>query len=839
MPYPFLINVRKPSRYLGTEINAVHKDWQKVKVRMALVFPDLYEIGMSHLGLSILYHIVNQHTDFLAERAFVPDLDLEELIRRQNYPLLSLESRKPLREFDILGFTLPYELCYTNVLTVLDRSGIPFYARERDKNYPLVIAGGSCAVNPEPMADFFDAILVGDGEEAIMEMANAYRHWKESAIGKDRLLELLARIEGVYVPSHFKIAYGPEGNIRAIEPSTATYTKVLRRVVSDLDQVPYPVRPIVPYTRPVHDRISLEISRGCARGCRFCQAGIIYRPVRERRPNTILRIAEESLATTGWEEISLLSLSTGDYLNLEPLMVALMNRYSCKQVAISMPSLRVGTLTPEIMAEIKRVRKTGFTLAPEAGTARLRSVINKNISEEDLLATAKEAFQSGWNLLKLYFMIGLPTETYADLDGIVDLTRRVLACGSHTGRRCSVNVAISTFIPKAHTPFQWESQISIEESWHRLEYIKNALQSRRIQVKWHDPHQSFLEGALARGDRRLAELIERAYRIGCRLDGWGDHFQFSLWQQAAAEAGLELEFYTGRRDLETLLPWEHIDCHVGKEFLVEEKNKAMQSETTPDCRKDGCIHCGVCDGERRAVRLSESFQDHFTPSKSLPSMKSIRLRVHYGKLKQARFFSHLEITRIFSRALKRADINLAYSKGFHPMPKMVFSTALPVGTESIAEYVDLTIVGPIKAVGLASLLQRELPEGLVIYGAEKVTPTTSDAEISYYRIRSDSAIFTTSPIQCFLSAEKFPMKQKRKGKARLVDIKSLVKTIQYIDTRTIALSVANSQKAGAKPAEILKSIFDLSEEEVTSLHILKLPSNPGMERILLCQQNLL
>ncbi len=837
MSYPFLINVRKPSRYLGTEINATHKDWQKARVRVALIFPDLYEIGMSHLGLSILYHILNSKEDYLAERAFVPDLDLERLLRRQKFPLLSLESQKPLREFDILGFTLPYELCYTNVLTVLDLAGIPFKARERDEHYPLVIAGGSCTANPEPVADFFDAILFGDGEEAVVEIANTYQHWKESAGGKDRLLEFLSQIEGIYIPSYFKVSYGAEGSIRAMEPLKANYAKVSRRVVNDLDPAPYPVRPIIPYTQPVHDRISLEISRGCTRGCRFCQAGVIYRPVRERHPDTVIRIAEECLAITGHEEVSLLSLSTGDYVNLEPLIMALMNRYASKHVAISMPSLRVGTLTPEIISEIKRVRKTGFTLAPESGTVRLRSVINKTISEEDLLATAKEAFQAGWNLLKLYFMIGLPTETYEDLDGITDLTRRVLACGRHTDRTCRINVAVSTFVPKAHTPFQWEPQISVEESRHRLSYLKNALQGRRIQVKWHDPHQSFLEGVFSRGDRRLVSLIEHAYRIGCRLDSWGDYFRFSLWQQAATEVGLELQSYIRKRELDQLLPWEHIDSRVAKEFLLDERKKAVLAETTPDCRKNGCIHCGVCDGKTRTIRLSEPYRDTFTPSRCTELRETIRLRVYYGKLEQARFFGHLEMTRIFSRALKRAGIDIVYSKGFHPMPKMAFSPALPVGTESVAEYVDLTTFGQIKPAELASLLQKEMPEGLIIYGADKITPTTPGTGISYYRIRSDNAIFTNGPIQRFLSAEEFPITQKRKEKTRKVDVKPLVKALQYIDAQTIALSMASDQKAVAKPAEILKSIFDLSEEEVLNLRILKLPGTPEKEGVSLCQQS--
>ncbi|MDO9462881.1 MAG: TIGR03936 family radical SAM-associated protein, partial [Deltaproteobacteria bacterium] len=368
-------------------------------------------------------------------------------------------------------------------------------------------------------------------------------------------------------------------------------------------------------------------------------------------------------------------------------------------------------------------------------------------------------------------------------------------------------------------------QISIEESWQRLDYIKNALQNRRIQVKWHDPRQSLLEGVFSRGNRRLAGLIERAYRLGCRLDGWGDHFRFSLWQQAAAETGLELESHIRKRDPDEILPWEHIDCLVDKEFLIKENDKAIHGETTADCRKDGCVLCGVCDGKGRVLRLAEPFQDSFTPSKRLESTETTRIRVYYGKLEQARFLSHLEITRIFSRALKRAGINLAYSKGFHPMPKMAFSSALPVGTESVAEYADLTTVGPIKPDDLASRLQKELPDGLIIYGAGKAL-TTAAAETSYYRIRSDNDVFTPGPIQRFLSAENFPIEQKRKESTRRVDIKPLVKALQYIDARTIALSLANNQKVGAKPTEIVESIFNLSEEELKNLHILKLPASP-------------
>ncbi|MFH1147081.1 MAG: TIGR03960 family B12-binding radical SAM protein [Pseudomonadota bacterium] len=814
MAYPFLAKVRKPSQYLGTEINSVHKDWDGAKVRVALVFPDLYDVGMSHLGLAILYHILNSREEFLAERAFAPDTDLEALLRDRKHPLLSLESGTPLKDFDIIGFTLPYELCYTNVLTVLDTAGIPFYAEKRDSDWPLIIGGGACAVNPEPVADFFDAFLIGDGEEAVIEIAETYGRWKEGGGDKRLLLRDLSGIEGMYVPSF-------------CESSGSNQDVIRRRIVADLDRAAFPIRPVVPYAKPVHDRISLEISRGCTRGCRFCQAGVIYRPVRERKAETCLGLAEKCLSETGYEEISLLSLSTGDYGNLQPLLKALMNRHSRDHVAVSMPSLRVGTLTPEIMAEIKRVRKTGFTLAPEAGTARLRAVINKNISEQDLLETAREAFGAGWNLLKLYFMIGLPAERSEDLDGIAELAMRVLDCGRGSSRRCHINLGISTFVPKPHTPFQWQPQVGIEESRNRLDHIRKKLRSRQIELKWHDPKQSFLEGVFARGDRKLARFIEYAYGVGCRLDGWGDYFQFSRWRRAAEETGIDLDHYLRARGYEESLPWSHIDCLVSREFLLGEANKAVAGEMTPDCRTAGCVLCGVCNGKERKMRLSPSFVPQYSPMKTEErDGEPLLLRIHYGKLESARFLGHLELTRIFSRALRRIGLNLSYSQGFHPMPKIVFSPALPVGTESLAEYIDLEIEGHVGISRLKETVQEELPEGFVVYKVEKTTGAVPAGGVTHYIVRSSSGVFVAPAIEHFLSAEKYPISQDRKDRIRTVDIRLLVKNIEYIDGQTITLSVADIQAAGAKPAEILKHVFNLSDTDILELRIVKLPERP-------------
>ena len=456
--------VEQPSRYLGSEVNTIKKDLGQVKLRFALAFPDLYEIGTSHFGMQILYNILNAHADIAAERVFAPAVDMEARLRETGQPLFSLESHEPLNHFDIVGFSLLYELNYTNVLNILDLAGIPFLAADREAAHPLVIGGGPCTCNPEPVADFFDAIVVGDGENIIMQMAEAWISWKKDpAADRPSLLKNWSQIEGVYVPSFFEPGYDNNG-FQTVVPRMPDYTQVSRAIVGDLDQIPFPVEPIIAYGRPVHDRLRLEVSRGCTRGCRFCQAGMIYRPVRERSPEQLVSLAARSIAATGYEDISLLSLSTGDYGCIAPLMEQLMVNFEPDNVAISLPSLRAGTLTPELMKLIKKVRKTGFTIAPEAGSQRLRDVINKNINESEIVNTVQNAFDLGWQVIKLYFMIGLPTETQEDLEALVELVKKLRKIKGSKGRRGKINVSVATFIPKAHTPFQWADQLSLAES---------------------------------------------------------------------------------------------------------------------------------------------------------------------------------------------------------------------------------------------------------------------------------------------------------------------------------------------------------------------------------------
>lgn len=588
--------VEAPSRYLGSEINAIQKDHRQVKLKFALAFPDLYEIGTSHFGLQILYHILNQRPDILAERVFAPAPDMQHYLRRREIPLPSLESGSPLAQFDIVGFSLLYELNYTNVLGMLDLAGLPFKGEDRDDRHPVIIAGGPCTCNPEPVAEFFDAIVVGDGEEVVIQMADAWLAWKKQGDRSRKvLLENWSQLQGVYIPSlftvHYDVADRPQVQALSDRP-----LRVERAVLGDLDTAAFPATPIVPYGRPVHDRLRLELARGCTRGCRFCQAGMIYRPVRERDPATVMKQCDQALKTTGYDDISLLSLSTGDYRCIAPLMEQMIHRYACDHVALSLPSLRAGTLTPELMQRIKTVRKTGFTIAPEAGSQRLRDVINKNITTQDIHQTVQDAFALGWKIIKLYFMIGLPTESREDLQALVELVRELSLIKGPGGKKSSINVSVATLIPKPHTPFQWASQISVEEGWEKIQWLKKQLRSPRIRLKWQNPEVSYIEGLMARGDRRLADLLIHAYRKGCQFDGWSDHFRPDLWEESIRELGVDAQAFVHRaRTSDEVFPWDHIDMKVKRSYLWDEWQNALQEGVTEDCRDGDCQNCGVCD----------------------------------------------------------------------------------------------------------------------------------------------------------------------------------------------------------------------------------------------------
>ncbi|AQS59953.1 TIGR03960 family B12-binding radical SAM protein [Desulforamulus ferrireducens] len=594
-----LVRVQKPARYVGGEWNAVKKDWEQTSVKMVFAFPDVYEVGMSHLGLQILYHIVNKRKDALMERVFAPWVDMEKELRKEKMLLFSLESQRPLIDFDIIGFTLQYEMSFSNILNMLDLAGLPVRSAHRDASMPLVIAGGPCAFNPEPIADFIDLFVIGEGEEVINELLDAFRELRDQGVDRPTMLKQLAKIPGIYVPSLYTVQYNEDNTIAAVTPLHEDVpAKIGKRIVRDFDQVDFPTKPIVPTMGVVHDRVMVEVLRGCTRGCRFCQAGVLYRPVREKTPETLVRQVEEMINNTGHDEISLTSLSTADYTGVAPLVKNLLDIYGERGVNVSLPSLRLDAFSIDLAKEVQKVRKSGLTFAPEAGTQRLRDVINKNVTEQNLVDAVTSAFQNGWSAVKLYFMIGLPTETYEDLDGIANMAKKVVQIGYQCGvpkGRLKVTVSTSSFVPKAHTAFQWEPQNTLEELQEKQRYLKEKLRDKRISYNYHDSHTSFLEAVFAKGDRRLGAVLETAWTKGARFDGWSELFNYELWLEAFAQENIDPKWYAYREiPYEEVLPWDHLDAGVSKRFLMREHKKAMASSPTVDCRTGKCTGCGLC-----------------------------------------------------------------------------------------------------------------------------------------------------------------------------------------------------------------------------------------------------
>ena len=817
----FLPLVSKPVRYLGQELHSVRKDPTEVKVKFCLAFPDVYEVGMSHLGLQILYHILNEKEGVACERVFAPWIDMEKVLRDKQIPLSSLESSTPLNKFDIMGFSLQYELCYTNVLNMLDLSNIPLFSKDRDERFPLIIAGGPLTFNPAPVADFFDAMVIGDGEEVVLEICNLALQWKEARSTKEDFLKSLSQLEGVYVPS----LHG-EGK------------KIHKRVVSDINEAPFPLCPIVPYMKVVHDRLNIEIARGCKRGCRFCEAGFIHRPYRERNPAIIHQILHPSLKQTGYEELSLLSLSAGDYSSIGLLLSDLMDRYESTKVAVSFPSLRIESVMGHLAEEVKRVRKTGFTIAPEAGTERLRRVINKELDESVLFQGVSDLFAKGWKNIKLYFMMGLPTEKEEDLNGILELSKKIASRGAKQKIHPNINVSISTFVPKSHTPFQWESQIPLEEMKEKLRFLKDGVKRSNLRLKWQDPHLSLLEGIFSMGGRNLSRALVEAYRQGCRFDGWSDQFHFSLWKGAFEKTGLAMDSQTQKRDFKDVLPWSFVETGIYPEYLWEEYQRGLQGQISPPCDKENCHRCGICEGNTILIRET-------APTEILALRKRVReevrkkgikkkIRCKFRKVGEMRFLSHLELAHLFYRASKRADLPLCFSEGFHPMPRIIFATALPVGMESLTEIVDMEVEDKITSPEVMERLNQTLPKGVEIIEATEVPfffRLSSFTHPSVYWIPLDPLLSKEEAIlkvHKALEKKELFIHQERDGKERRVDVRPLIETMEIKgelgEDRRWGMKLVLRRATGkaAKPTEIVKAILGLEGEPLAQLKVIKM-----------------
>ncbi|OPY88156.1 MAG: Radical SAM superfamily protein [Smithella sp. PtaU1.Bin162] len=811
-----LLAAEKPSRYIGAEVNSVCKN--NAEVNFLLAFPDTYEVGMSHLGMQILYAVLNKIPYVAAERSFAPWPDREKQLRDHHLPLTSLESQTPLKNFDIVGFSLQYELSYTNVLNMLDLGGIPLKRHDRRDDAPLILAGGPCCFNPAPLIDFIDAFVIGEGEEVVAEITDVIRNGKKNKLPRQGMLAELAQIPGIYVP--------------------AVHNKnhpVKKRKVIDLNLWPYPARPVVPLMQTIHDRIVLEIARGCTRGCRFCQAGMLWRPYRERNYSLVKEMAEELLNATGHDEISLLALSSGDYSCIEPLISDLMNRHYARRVALALPSLRVESLTGALIEEIKRTRKTSFTLAPEAGTDKMRRIINKGNSAGELLSTVDKVFSAGWKSIKLYFMIGLPEETEADLEGIVDLAYQALRTAKNRGQ---ITISLSTYVPKPHTPFQWHRQISLAETYAKQEFIRGRIRSRNLTVKWHDARMSMLEGLFSRGDEKTGLLLERAFQSGCRFDGWSDLLRFDLWQEAIVRTGINPEDYTRERKTGENLPWDNIDCGVSRKFLLAEREKAALSAVTADCRFADCQNCGVCDFSttKNVFSATENKSAAADISVSPPAGRKTvekQYRFTFSKLNRARFLSHLELSSALIRALRRSSLFLSYSAGYHPHPRISFATATSVGMESAEEFVDVTCRElPADSTILKQEINSALPDGIKILAMSELAAGDKDLAQSLTGFSYDLYLpRDTDParlaiwednIKKFIAAEIFNIERKAKGKNIVRDIRPYVeKIILHPGDLKVQLTIRYSPQGSARPTDIIEHVLTGNEEEKQQIRVVK------------------
>ena len=797
-----LKSVSKPGRYAGGEYGQVIKDKADVKARFAFCFPDSYEIGMSNLGVRILYGVLNRESDIWCERVYAPWVDMEDAMRQSGTPLCAMESGDPVGDFDIVGFSMAYEMCYTNVLNMMELARIPLLQKERSEDAPIIVGGGHCTFNPEPVADFFDAFLIGEGEEMIVEFTRLYIDMKEKGTYTRAafLLEAARTIEGVYVPSLYEVSYNSDGTIKAYIPKCeGVPAQVKKRIVKDMDSAYFPSYTIMPYMETVHDRIMLEVFRGCIRGCRFCQAGMVCRPVREKSPDVLDSQAKCLYASSGYEEISLISLSISDYTGIADLTGRLLDWSDKNMVSLSLPSLRVDNFPKELMERISSVRSSSLTFAPEAGTQRMRDVINKNVSEEDLMTAVNVAFDGGKTSVKLYFMEGLPTETLDDLTGIADMAKNVVHAyyqnpNRQKGRSPQVTISVACFVPKPFTPFQWEAQDTVETLREKQDHIYHQITDRKIRYDHHDARTSAIEGVLARGDRKLGKALLLCREKGFRFDAWTEYFDYDKWLEVFAESGIDPAFYANRRrESDEVLPWDIIDIGVTKEFLKREREKAYEAATTPNC-KEKCSGCGAnrlggknsccpasgCSAEEdKAIENTDRF-DRLEKKFDFAHLESPKtMRVKFRKVGSLQYISHLDLHRTFNRVLVRAGIPLWYTQGFNPHAKMVFALPLSVGCESECEYLDVRVDRDISPEEMKKRLNEQITDELRVLDVYEAPCKPTEVQWASYRyelcpIADGEQLFDA--VRSLFRGE-VKMKKKTKSGEKEIDIMPLIRSL--------------------------------------------------------------
>ena len=799
-----LSQVRKPGRYCGGEFNMIKKDHNKVDVKICLIYPDIYDIGMSFYGYQLLYHLVNAKKSFVAERSYSPWFDMEELMRLENLPLFSLETLTPLSEFDLLGFTLQYEMTYTNILNILDLSKIPIFSKNRGEEDPIIIAGGSGSVNPEPIRDFIDIFVIGDGEEIIIQLMEKIKKYKQQNYKRDDILRHLSSPkDGIYVPKYFqKNEY------------------VIANKIKSLSKENYSIKPLVPIKEIVQDRLSLEVQRGCTAGCRFCQAGMIYRPIRERPYSELAKYTKDALKNTGYETVSLLSLSTTDYTGLRPYFSLTKKYFNDNNISVSLPSLRLDSFNSKIVDDINNQKKSGITFAPESGTQRLRDVINKNITEEDLFSSVKVALENNYKTLKFYFMIGLPTETDEDIAGIVDLIKRISTMSKSYGR-IRINVSISTFIPKPLTPFQWEKQLLPEETDRIIHYLRNELKNTKVKLMTNDPYESLIESVVSRGDDKLNLVIYDVWKNGGKFDAWSEKFDKDLWLNALKKYDIDPLKYTSEKNINDPLPWDFIDFGIKRDFLIEEREKAFKLESTIDCR-DGCYFCGVCNKDLKMLQNNKNIHNDEEVDESklkleieeenkLKDAEEWIVRMKFAKAGLIKYITHHDLFRIFQRSINMLNLPIKYSQGFNRRPKISFGFPIPMSYAAFEEYVDMIFLRSISDI--KSQFNKVLPEGLKIISQaqiERKTPSIMiDTKEIIYKVKFYSDIDTDKIKNKYFDLRKndnLKIKRKNKKKVKEINLREFIKDLEFGENYIIIkYKVVNSKTA--RVVELLKLLF--------------------------------